>query len=345
VSGDTTISGALTPRTLRSAAAAIIIGLALIPLFVDLVGGRDDLDARFKRTVEADPDLRQRIIDANPRTWKEVLVQLPGRRIEGAHLAVDTKRHWIYAALSAIGFLVLAVVLFPGGRSGPMWPVLVAAFTGTVGVALLLMFQVFAAWSQEVATVNPIMLIVKMIGHSYRAAFDRNTGFMMSLAGFTFGVGLCEELLKSLPVFWHFRRRAAMDWRGALLWGIASGVGFGVAEGIFYSADFYNGLYGGTTYMVRFISCVALHSVWTAAVALTIWEDQEAIFHADSWLEIAGTLPGILFVPMVLHALYDTLLKRGPASLAIFVALASVAWLWRRLAVAREKERLDPAAA
>jgi RsiW-degrading membrane proteinase PrsW (M82 family) len=184
-----------------------------------------------------------------------------------------------------------------------------------------------------------------MIGHSYRLAFDPEAGFFMSLAGFTFGVGLCEELLKAVPIYWHFRRTSSLDWRGALLWGVASGIGFGVTEGIFYSADFYNGLAGVETYVTRFVSCVALHSVWSASVALVIWEDQDQIFQAGSFIELAGTVPGVLLIPMVLHALYDTLLKRGPGVLAGVVALASVAWLARRIILARRREERDPALA
>lgn len=331
--------------SVRIVAGSIFLGLALVPLVVTLMGGRDTTKDRYLRTLDADPENRRRISDSNPRSLQDVLVQFPGRRIEGAHLAVDSRTHWVYAAFSAVAFLVAAFLLIPPGRSGAVSPILVAVFTGTIGVGLLLLFQVLAMWSESLVTANPILLIIKAIGQSYRAALDPETGFFMSLLGFTFGVGLCEELLKSLPVYWHFRRQAALDWRGALLWGVASGVGFGVAEGVIYSADFYNGLAGPNSYIVRFVSCVALHSVWTAAVALTIWEDQEEVFQANSWMELVGTLPGVLFVPMVLHGLYDTLLKRGPVWLAALTAVASVAWLARRIAIAREKERHDPAAA
>jgi hypothetical protein len=46
-----------------------------------------------------------------------------------------------------------------------------------------------------------------------------------------------------------------------LLWGMASGIGFGIAEGIMYSGRYYNGVAGADIHYVRFLSCVALHAI------------------------------------------------------------------------------------
>ena len=51
---------------------------------------------------------------------------------------------------------------------------------------------------------------------------------------------------------------------------LASGIGFGVSEGIMYSTRYYNGIVGVDLYFVRFISCVALHAIWTASVAISL---------------------------------------------------------------------------
>ena len=47
-------------------------------------------------------------------------------------------------------------------------------------------------------------------------------------------------------------------------------VGLGLAEGIIYSSDFYYGIATADAYVVRFISCVALHAFGGAATALMI---------------------------------------------------------------------------
>src|SRR5262249_15113349 len=115
-----------------------------------------------------------------------------------------------------------------------------------------------------------IMLILAFIGWSYRSALDPDSDLLLSAVGVTFGVRLCEELTQALPLFIYFGRDAAMGWRGACLWGLASGVGFGVSEGIMYAGDHYNGISGGEIYIVRFISCVALHAMWAGSVGIAI---------------------------------------------------------------------------
>ena len=48
---------------------------------------------------------------------------------------------------------------------------------------------------------------------------DGSHCFIGSVLGFTFGVGLCEEVCKALPLLWLYRRPSAQSWRGAFLWG------------------------------------------------------------------------------------------------------------------------------
>ena len=62
-----------------------------------------------------------------------------------------------------------------------------------------------------------------------------------------------------------------MTWRGACLWGMASGVGFGLAEGVLYAGQSYNGVAPAGIYLVRFASCVALHAVWSGSVGITVF--------------------------------------------------------------------------
>jgi RsiW-degrading membrane proteinase PrsW (M82 family) len=170
-------------------------------------------------------------------------------------------------------------------------------------------------------------LIVRLIGFSYAAAMDPDNGFLLSLVGFTFGVGLCEEFIKAVPVFARFRNEYEMDWRGACVWGLASGVGFGVAEGIIYSSDYYNGMAGAGIYVTRFVSCVALHAIWTASVGILLWHHQDAVKGEMEWGDWGMAILKVQGVAMLLHGLYDTLLKREMNALALLVALASFGYL------------------
>jgi RsiW-degrading membrane proteinase PrsW (M82 family) len=171
-----------------------------------------------------------------------------------------------------------------------------------------------------------LFYIVKFIGFSYHAATDKNTGFWLSFLGFTFGVGLCEEITKALPVIIWLRKDNKLDWRAACSLGLASGVGFGVAEGIMYAGHYYNGVMPFDIYLTRFISCVALHATWTAAVCLMAKQNL-AGFDSNDATDWAKHLLIIISVPAVLHGLYDTLLKKEMEGYALLIALASFAWL------------------
>jgi RsiW-degrading membrane proteinase PrsW (M82 family) len=173
-----------------------------------------------------------------------------------------------------------------------------------------------------------VLFLIQLIGFSYRAALDPSNGFWVSCLGFTFGVGLCEEICKALPVLWHYRRPLwALDWRGACLWGLASGIGFGVSEGITYSSDFYNGMLPGGIYWVRFVSCVGLHSIWAAAVGISAYRRQRDLQGQQTWGSLFMATLWIIAVPMVLHGLYDTLLKKDMEFWAFVTAVASFGWL------------------
>jgi RsiW-degrading membrane proteinase PrsW (M82 family) len=144
--------------------------------------------------------------------------------------------------------------------------------------------------------------------------------------GFTCGVGLCEEVTKALPVIVWLGEDKKLDWRAACTLGLASGIGFGVVEGIIYAGSHYNGLTTVDIYFTRFISCVALHATWTAAVALMAVRNLGG-FDTSEGSDYAVHMLLIISVPAILHGLYDTLLKKGFDGYALAVALASFAWL------------------
>jgi RsiW-degrading membrane proteinase PrsW (M82 family) len=181
------------------------------------------------------------------------------------------------------------------------------------------------------------------IGFSYRAANDPELGLVPSFLGFTFGVGFCEEACKVLPLLWHYRVKGTLPWRASCAWGFASGIGFGVSEGIMYSADFYNGIAPGDIYLVRFISCVALHGIWSASAALFIHRFRGIIQANFVWYDFVPRVLFLVSIPMVLHGLYDTFLKRDLNVPALVTALASFAWFaWsmERTRRAEESPRL-----
>lgn len=312
-----------------------LFALALIPVAVSLLAGSDDVEQRLMRTVEAHPELFGDVDlaagDELPDE-REFFAVLPGGKIEGAHLSRRTWMPWFYALLAAAAFLAAGWFLFETGNATGRQMLLVGLYAATIGLVLLFFFQLIAALTQGIVVVGfgiavVLFYVVQFIGFSYRAAADPEMGFMLSFVGFTFGVGLCEELTKVLPLLFHYRAKGSLDWRGACIWGLAGGIGFGVAEGIIYSYDFYNGVATAGDYVVRFVSCVGLHSVWAAAAAIMIWRRREWVEADADWGDFLATVIWVLAVPMVLHGLYDTFLKKEMTVLALAAALGSFAWL------------------
>jgi RsiW-degrading membrane proteinase PrsW (M82 family) len=278
----------------------------------------------------------------------DLLSALPRGRLDDlAHLPRQTWVHWLYGVLAAGTSWALIVALFPRERKTPVHLLLIGLFTGTIGIILLLGCQYLAGATQGVwlrgrSIILVLFYIAKFIGFSYASANDPDSNFLLSFVGFTCGVGLCEELCKALPLIVYFRRDVRMGWRGACVWGLASGVGFGVSEGIMYSTQSYNGISPAGIYVVRFVSCVALHAIWSASVGITLWRRQDTIQGDMDWAQYSLALLRILAVPMILHGLYDTLLKKDMNVLALAVGAASFAWFAWQVESARGEVAEEP---
>jgi RsiW-degrading membrane proteinase PrsW (M82 family) len=339
------------PHFLRKYAYFALL-LTLVPLVFSLFGSRPEpVNERLWRTIDAaPPEVSQRAVAAigeinqGKAEFDSLFDILPGGRIDGAHLSRKTYFHWLYAALAAAAFFGLTLLLAPGKNVRPSSVFFTGIFTGTIGVLLLLATQLIAEHTPLVVVFggNPVVTVLYWlalaVGYSYRAALNPDNGFLPSFLGYTFGIGLCEEVCKALPVIWYYRRDEGADWRVALTWGLASGVGFGIAEAVRYSADFYNGMAPAGTYVVRFISCVGLHATWSGAVALFIHRHYLIILGELEWYEY---IPRVLFLvaaAAVLHGLYDTALKKEMNAVALLAAVASFAWLAWCLEAARAAE-------
>jgi RsiW-degrading membrane proteinase PrsW (M82 family)/DNA-directed RNA polymerase subunit RPC12/RpoP len=269
---------------------------------------------------------------ANIEDPEEIFAILPGERIPGAFLGRNSSLHWLFAGISGAGFMILFLAMFRRFGQDIGTAIFGAAFTATAGIIMLMGFQwaAFATrgfWLRGRGIVLLIFLIIKLIGFSYQCALEEGSGFVSSFMGFTLGVGICEEVCKILPVIGYLGTSKKASWQGACLVGLASGVGFGVSEGIMYSSWYYNGISTGDIYVVRFISCVALHSVWTGAGAVLLYFNQDGLHGGFNFMDIASTLGMTLGISIVLHGLYDTLLKQEMPFVALLMGVMSIAWL------------------
>lgn len=302
--------------------------LLFIPLVLSITLSSPGLEERLKDH----PDALAKLETAT--SPDEICVMFPDDRIPGAHLARHTWMHWVYALAALLIYWALLSFSWREATTSPTRLLVTGLVTGTVGIFLLLAFQFLAFgtqgfWVRGRGIVMLIFLIIKFIGYSYVCALDPDSTLLGSLMGFTFGVGLCEELCKAIPIVYYLRDGERPNWQGACLVGLASGIGFGVSEGLQYSADFYNGVSPGLMYLVRFMSCVGLHAVWSSGVALLMYANQDYLDEILSWEVFPMFLYEYLLVPMFLHGLYDTLLKKDMELWALAVAFGSFFWwLW-----------------
>ena len=322
----------------------LILIAALVPLAGSLLLEGDDVEARFDQTVMKHIDrLGDSITDEGVILSDEFFAKLPENRIEGAHLPYKTTRHWIYAMIAALGFFGLLLACFPGAAVHPGKLIGVGLFTGTIGIIFLLVVQFLAGITQGIGFIRgrgPIVALfylAKFIGFSYRAALDPANGFWWSFFGFTFGVGLCEEICKALPLFRYHDADRRENWRAYCLLGLASGIGFGVSEGIMYSGDHYNGIHTAGIYVVRFVSCVALHALWSASVGVALAKSEVLLREMEGFEQFLNFFK-IVGVPMILHGLYDTTLKREMNVEALAIAAISFGWLCWQVESARRRD-------
>lgn len=315
--------------------------LALLPLGISVaLGDGPSFEERVEESLQNHPEVNEAGLDAAD-SLHEIAMLFPDHRLDGAFLPADTYLHWVFALISAGAFLAMFLTMWPGqeSRSGPL--LASGLTTGTIGIMLLLGFQWVAFGTGGLPIRGRgiaflIILIVKFIAFSYVCALQPDNGFPISFFGFTFGVGLCEELCKALPVAFYVSGSPKRDFRTVCLIGLASGVGFGVSEGITYSSDYYNGLTDGWIYLIRFASCVSLHAIWAGTVALLIYRDDQYLDW--SWEAAFWFMVKYLLVAMLLHGLYDTLLKKDHEILAFVTAIGSFLWFhWLLSSTAAEE--------
>jgi RsiW-degrading membrane proteinase PrsW (M82 family) len=300
--------------------------VALIPLAIFTFTVRDDLKERREESRKQHPEVAKKYRD--PVLRPEEVAAYPSHRLVGAAFSIHTSIHWAIALLTALVFWEFILIIQPMGNSTSRQLWAVGMFTGTIGILMLLVVTITGLLA---AILN--IPVLKYIGYSYGAAVNSANGFVASMVGFTLGVGFLEELCKALPLYWHYRKSATLDARGAVVWGLATGIGFGVSEGISYSGNFYNGISGGGIYVVRFVSCVSLHAIWSATVAILIWRRQERIHHLEKFYQWFPILSATLSSSMVIHGFYDTCIKKAYGVAALSAALLSFGvffWLYDR---------------
>lgn len=138
---------------------------------------------------------------------------------------------------------------------------------------------------------------------SYLYALTDSANFFKRIVGFVFGVGITEEFIKALPLFFILQRSKQPLFPQTLVYyGLLSGIGFGILEAVQYQTSVNIKLdYSSAFFMniARLTSLPFLHAIWCGIAAYFLSFSFLYPKYRKSMLVLA------ISIPAVLHGLYD----------------------------------------
>ena len=195
-------------------------------------------------------------------------------------------------------------------------------FFGTGILAIVVLLQAYRVW--------PLSEV-----YSWTRA---NSG-IARWVGWVLGVGLPEEACKAAMVFVVARRFGPLTPQGLLFYGLMSGLGFGIYEGVDYQwgRNARYSTYIGEYYLLnvlRLTTLPFLHAIWTGMAGYFIGFAERYPERKRGLLIVAIGLPALL------HGTYNALSSSHHPLLALCIALVSVLALNLYLAKSVEFERV-----
>ncbi len=252
---------------------------------------------------------------------------------------------WPLAAFSTVlGVALMHRVLRPPTASVAQaaGPFLMTAVAGVFALSAFQQVAESAKGLDQRTAGSPRLTIlywlIKLVGYAYEInhsfIFDseHNVPFFVGLIATIVSNGLCEELVKLAPAAYLIVTKKDLQYRDALFMGAASGLGFGVAEGLLYVATQYGpGGHPLSIYLARFSGIAWGHGVYTiisTAVAFALRDSlQKAASSPSAGWKISGMLALCSLVPSVPHAFYNSfgqvhwLLSLGVLFASVYLAI------------------------
>ena len=149
--------------------------------------------------------------------------------------------------------------------------------------------------------------------------FTNSSSFFIKGIGFILGVGLLEEFIKAIPLYYLIRKaKEPIIPQTLVFYGLMSGIGFGVLEGVQYQTTINAGLeYNEAFFMniARLTTLPFLHAVWAGISGYFL------AFGNLYPLSRYGLITLSLMIPATLHGLYDVF---GWSILGLLITIFSV---------------------
>jgi protease PrsW len=167
----------------------------------------------------------------------------------------------------------------------------------TVLIFFMLQIMVFVLWDLLQLPSWPVI--------SYFYALTENSSWLFRLVGFVFGVGLCEEAIKAIPLIIVIKRaKEPLIPQTLVFYGLMSGIAFGVFEGVQYQMTVNAQLdYSSAFFMniARLTSLPFLHAIWAGIAGYFFAFANLYPKYRISLYVLA------ISIPAVIHGLYDLL--------------------------------------
>lgn len=253
-------------------------------------------------------------------------------------------------SLAAIGLLPLVIDAFftsQGDVRSAYWA-MALYFSAWWG---LLFFHLFPARQIEfsicfacffgtgVVSIGLLLPLYHVPPLSWFYALAQSRQLLPQIGGMICGVGIPEELCKMAVLFFLVRRGEKLTPQSMLFYGLMSGLGFGIYEGVGYQMGrnvTASGGYLGPYYLsnlIRLTSLPFLHAIWTGMAGY---------FIGFAWLYPSRKI-GLLIVaiglPGLLHAVYDMFAANAKPFGAVLMAGAGVVTLYLYLAKSVDFEK------
>ena len=223
--------------------------------------------------------------------------------------------YWAVALYFSSLWALFFYYLFRTPQVTPRLCFLCFGFTAIVSISLLLVLNRVWPWSALMA-------------------MAQSTTFLPRLFGMFLGVGVHEELCKASILFWLVRRPGVqLVPQTAVFYGMISGLGFGIYEGVHYQMNINPEFGVDGAYLMniaRLTSLPFLHAVWTGIAGYFI--GFAALYPRRQY----GLWVVAIGVPALFHAIYNTF---GWGILGLGSAVLSVVLLTTYLANAQKMQR------
>lgn len=216
--------------------------------------------------------------------------------------------YWLIALYFSGLWSVFLYYLFRTTQTESKLCILCFFFTGFIAITGLTLMQTVPPWTWL-----------------YAMAKSENVG--ARFVGMFLGVGISEELCKAAILFWLVKRPGKLLIpQSVVFYGMMSGLGFGIYEGVGYQQSVNREQGVDTAYflnVVRLTSLPFLHAIWTGIAGYFV--SFAALYPKRQY----GLWLVAVVIPAVLHAVYNTcgwnLLGLSSAMLGVIILMTYLA--------------------